>query len=75
MPTHWLPKLTSRRKRGPELRVVREEPEDEAPDEREVDRILAKISRLGTDSLTDEEHDTLEAASRRLQKRRGVRMD
>jgi hypothetical protein len=54
------------------LKVVRDEEPEEDLDE-QVDRILAKISRYGTDSLTDEEQRTLEAASRRAQRRRGVR--
>ena len=54
---------------------------DDAPEEEgggleaEVDRILAKISQQGTESLTSAEIRTLEAASRRAQRRRGARSD
>jgi membrane associated rhomboid family serine protease len=72
LPTRWLRKLPRRRKRS-ELRVVYEPDDDEL--DAQVDRILAKISRYGTDSLTEEEHRTLEAASKRAQRKRGVRSD
>jgi membrane associated rhomboid family serine protease len=71
LPTHWLSSLRRMRQRRA-LKVVRDEEPEEDLDE-QVDRILAKISRYGTDSLTDEEQRTLEAASRRAQRRRGVR--
>jgi rhomboid family protein len=74
LPTHWLSKLRgSPRSR---MRVVRPDdvPEEETL-EAEVDRILAKISQQGTESLTQAEIRTLEAASRRAQRRRGARLD
>jgi membrane associated rhomboid family serine protease len=40
--------------------------DDERELEREVDRILSKISEQGLDSLTDDERETLERASRRF---------
>ncbi len=74
LPTHWLSKL--RRAPGSRLRVVRpDDAVDEESLEAEVDRILAKISQQGTESLTPAEIHTLEAASRRAQRRRGARHD
>ncbi|MGD9720039.1 MAG: rhomboid family intramembrane serine protease [Pirellulales bacterium] len=53
----------------PRLRVHK--PEDEAVDlNRQVDRILEKISREGESSLTKSERRTLEDASRRYQRKR-----
>jgi membrane associated rhomboid family serine protease len=74
LPTHWLSKL--RRSPRSRMRVVRPDnvPEEESL-EAEVDRILAKISQQGTESLTQAEIRTLEAASRRAQRRRGARLD
>ncbi len=74
LPTHWLSKL--RRSPRARMRVVRPDdvPEEESL-EAEVDRILAKISQQGTESLTQAEIRTLEAASRRAQRRRGARLD
>jgi membrane associated rhomboid family serine protease len=74
LPTHWLSKL--RRSPRSRMRVVRPDdvPEEETL-EAEVDRILAKISQQGTESLTSAEIRTLEAASRRAQRRRGARLD
>jgi membrane associated rhomboid family serine protease len=72
LPTHWLSKL--RRSPRSRMRVVR--PDDVMEEdtlEVEVDRILAKISKQGTDSLTPAEIHTLEAASRRAQRRRGAK--
>jgi membrane associated rhomboid family serine protease len=55
----------------PRLRVHREDQEDVPADmNREVDRILEKISRSGEASLTTKERRTLEEASRRYQRRR-----
>jgi membrane associated rhomboid family serine protease len=74
LPTHWLGKL--RRSPRQQMRVVHP---DDAPVEEsldaEVDRILAKISEHGTESLTAAEIHILEAASRRAQRRRGARHD
>jgi membrane associated rhomboid family serine protease len=73
--TDWTGQLLARlRRRG--LRVVRPEDEPggdlgELPLDREVDRILEKISRSGEASLTPTERDTLTRASRRLKGRRG----
>ena len=65
-----LPARLTARRRG-RYRVLR--PEDEAdggvPLQQQVDRILGKISRSGTSSLTPDERDTLERASRRLKDR------
>jgi membrane associated rhomboid family serine protease len=66
----------TRRRAERRFRVVHPEPPEEPPqrldDElaEQVDRILEKISREGTDSLTEEEKRTLETASRRLRQRR-----
>jgi len=73
--TDWPGQLLARlRRRG--LRVVRPEDEPggdigELPLDREVDRILEKISRSGEASLTPAERDALTRASRRLKGRRG----
>jgi len=75
LPTHWLPKLWRRSSR-PKMRVYQPEEADEPESlDAEVDRILAKISQHGTESLTQAEIRTLEAASRRAQRRRGARHD
>lgn len=49
------------------------DPQDEQPDreEAEADRILAKVSREGLDSITSKERRKLEAYSRRVRQRRG----
>lgn len=52
--------------RKPDLRVY--EPEKENEDDREVDRILAKIHAEGEGSLTNKERKTLQKASRRYRK-------
>lgn len=63
------------RKRGrPKLRVVRPQPpehdeDDSALDDEEVDRILAKLSAEGLDSLTAGERRFLQDASRRYQQK------
>jgi len=63
------------RRAGRRMRVVRPDadpPADHDDDEtlqETVDRILAKISRSGTASLTPEERSTLSRASRRLRER------
>jgi membrane associated rhomboid family serine protease len=60
---------------GRRMRVIHpDEPEPPGPGEEEslqetVDRILAKISRSGSASLTPQERDTLTRASRRLKER------
>lgn len=56
----------------PDLRVYREEPEPPASKEIDarVDELLAKISRQGEASLTEEERKTLFEASRRYRQRR-----
>jgi len=69
--------LTGWFKRRTRLKI--HDPDRRRPDENddademsgEVDRILAKIHREGESSLTRKERRTLEAASRRYQKRRG----
>jgi hypothetical protein len=55
----------------PKLRV-HEPPSEDAPRsmEAEVDRLLAKITAAGYDSLSDEEKRTLERASSRYQRRK-----
>lgn len=58
--------------RRPRLRLHEPEEEDDWDLEERVDRILAKISAQGTDSLTPEEQRILEAASRRAQRRRNL---
>ncbi|MEN6458377.1 MAG: rhomboid family intramembrane serine protease [Thermoguttaceae bacterium] len=63
---HW-PKFPLRPK--PRLRVRQPDDEPEPELNREVDRILEKISRQGEASLTAEERHTLETASREYQKR------
>jgi membrane associated rhomboid family serine protease len=59
-------------RRQPRLRVHQpeEEPEAESDLNREVDRILEKISRQGEASLTAKERKTLETASREYQRKR-----
>ena len=60
-----------RRSRG-RVRVFRPadgDGEDQATLQEQVDRILEKISRSGSASLTPHERDTLERASRRLKDR------
>jgi membrane associated rhomboid family serine protease len=55
----------------PQLRVHEPDEEDQPPDlSARVDAILEKISRQGESSLTPEERQTLEDASRRYQQRR-----
>lgn len=66
-----LPSVAKVFDRSPKLKV--HEPNDEPPPlslEAEMDRILAKISDTGFDSLTPDERRTLERASARYQKRR-----
>jgi len=73
-------RLTSRLRRRPssrvKLRVIHPEPPpppEPALDEelsKRVDEILAKIHREGTDSLTEEEKQILETASRQLRQRK-----
>jgi len=53
------------RRRGARLRVVRPK-QPPAPDLSEIDRILSKIAREGMGSLSREERNTLEKASRDL---------
>lgn len=53
-----------RPQRRPRLVPRRRGEEEQATLEREVDRILSKISRLGMESLTEEEREILERASR-----------
>jgi membrane associated rhomboid family serine protease len=69
LPARW----TAFRRSG-RYRVVR--PDDADGDgaslQRQVDRILEKISRSGSASLTPEERDSLERASRRLKDRERV---
>lgn len=48
----------------PRLLPRKRKDEDSAALEREVDRILSKISKLGMESLTEEEREILERASR-----------
>lgn len=58
-------------RRGPKLKVHREEESDRGRDpkeEQEVDRILDKISREGQESLTAAEQKTLKQASRRYRR-------
>lgn len=71
----WLPKSvtmsTPRLRPASRPKLKLHQPPAEVPDlDREVDRILEKISSGGTDSLTPEERRTLERASARYQKRR-----
>lgn len=74
-------RLFARRLVRPRLRVHRPEPEpevelpqpsslDEALEHR-MDEVLAKIAREGPQSLTDQERQILDEASRRLRNRRG----
>jgi membrane associated rhomboid family serine protease len=75
----WLPESVTLPKLGgpggfgrkPKLRV-HQPPAEEAPKsmEAEVDRLLAKITDTGYDSLNEEEKRTLEKASSRYQRRR-----
>lgn len=67
----WLPSGRSLRglKRRPKLRVHEPPARDENLAD-QLDRILDKISREGQASLTPQERDTLEEASRRYQQRR-----
>jgi membrane associated rhomboid family serine protease len=66
-------RLTAFRRRGGRYRVVRPDDEpDGASLQQQVDRILGKISRSGSSSLTSHERDTLERASRRLKDRDAV---
>jgi hypothetical protein len=52
------------------MRVVRSDDDDDVePLQDVVDRILEKISRSGSSSLTPAERDTLARASRRLKDR------
>ena len=67
----WLPSGWSLRglKRRPKLRLHEPTTRDENLTD-QLDRILDKISREGQASLTSQERDTLEEASRRFQQRR-----
>lgn len=74
----WLT-LARRRATGPKLRVHRPPPDDREPTggrepavnrEAELDRILDKIRAHGQDSLTSEEAQFLQDASRRMRNRR-----
>jgi hypothetical protein len=75
----WLPESVTLPKLGggtgfgrkPKLRV-HQPPTEEQPRsmEAEVDRLLAKITESGYDSLSEEEKRTLEKASSRYQRRR-----
>jgi membrane associated rhomboid family serine protease len=65
-PRRLLARLRGRR-RG--MRVVRSDEDDDEPLQDAVDRILEKISRSGSSSLTPAERDTLARASRRLKDR------
>lgn len=67
----WLPSGWSLRglKRRPKLRVHEPAARDENLTD-QLDRILDKISREGQASLTSQERETLEEASRRYQQRR-----
>ncbi len=58
-------------RRKPRLKVHKPEPDEDNDDDmtKEVDRILAKITREGEASLTAKERRTLETASREYQKR------
>ncbi|MBS0208109.1 MAG: rhomboid family intramembrane serine protease [Planctomycetes bacterium] len=69
VPTDWLSLKAWRR---PKLRVHREEPDEHGMDrvQQRVDQILAKWSSEGEESLTREERQFLEEASRRYQQRR-----
>jgi membrane associated rhomboid family serine protease len=51
------------------MRVVRSDEDDDEPLQDSVDRILEKISRSGSSSLTPAERDTLARASQRLKDR------
>ncbi|MFM7107631.1 MAG: rhomboid family intramembrane serine protease [Planctomycetaceae bacterium] len=66
-----LPARLAARRRGRGLRVLRPDDDggDDATLQQQVDRILEKISRSGSASLTQHERDTLERASRRLKDR------
>ena len=64
LPGFRLPKFG----RGPKLRI-HDPQRDELDVDEEVDRILRKIHSEGMDSLTRKERRTLEAASRKGQKR------
>jgi membrane associated rhomboid family serine protease len=69
-------RLRSSRPRKPALRVLRDEdePVDEEPTgnlDQEADRLLAKVSRQGLDSLTADERAFLERYSRLVRTRRG----
>ena len=57
-----------RKKHAPNLRVVRP-PEEEGLND-QVDEVLRKISREGTESLTDQERDILQSASQQYKARR-----
>lgn len=57
-------------KRRPSLKIHEPSRTEWDGDEAEVDRILEKISREGSNSLTDRERDILQHASRRYQRKR-----
>lgn len=57
-------------RRKPRLKVHEPREQEERPLQERVDAILEKISREGESSLTREERNTLEEASRRYQRRR-----
>lgn len=66
-------------RRGPRLRVLRPDADDEQDEaslnEDEVDRILAKLHREGERSLTARERKTLQEASREYQRKRHTGAD
>lgn len=64
MPMNWLAVLQRTFKRRPKLKVHQPD-SSQAKEEAEADRILAKISESGMDSLTRAERKTLERHSRR----------
>jgi hypothetical protein len=68
----WLPESWSwpRLRPRPKLRVHEPDEEDERPDSDVVDNILRKIQEQGQDSLTRQERQILEEASREYQRRR-----
>jgi membrane associated rhomboid family serine protease len=67
LPSNWrMPRLRT----GPKLKVHKPD-NDSEQGEKELNRILQKISDQGQDSLTAKERKTLEQESRRYQRRRG----
>lgn len=69
-PQLMLPRIEARRSRRARRREI-DQLEQELMDERELDRILDKISREGLPSLTDPERRFLERTSNRYQNSRG----